>query len=164
MSVRWRHCIDHADTKQKPLMRPDCLLGVVPQPTDSRLSETTQLSSRRSSAADRHSVKRDSALSWFVILNVLPFHCLGEITISDKKKHPTWRRNVCTHACGSDQNIDVFFLQIFYILERCWWTHKYVCFRVVKITYCEDKNTICVERSFRAQRLLCAKQCVCLSI
>ena len=40
MSVRWRHCIDHADTKQKPLMRPDCLLGVVPQPTDSRLSET----------------------------------------------------------------------------------------------------------------------------
>ena len=41
MSVRWRHCIDHADTKQKPLMRPDCLLGVVPQSTDSRLSETT---------------------------------------------------------------------------------------------------------------------------
>ena len=40
MSVRWRHCIDHADTKQKPLMRPDCLLRVVPQPTDSRLSET----------------------------------------------------------------------------------------------------------------------------
>ena len=40
MSVRWQHCIDHADTKQKPLMRPDCLLGVVPQPTDSRLSET----------------------------------------------------------------------------------------------------------------------------
>ena len=41
MSVRWHHCIDHADTKQKPLMGPDCLLGVVPQPTDSRLSETT---------------------------------------------------------------------------------------------------------------------------
>ena len=41
VSVRWRHCIDHADTKQKPLMKPDCLLGVVPQPTDSRLSETT---------------------------------------------------------------------------------------------------------------------------
>ena len=34
------YCIDHADTKQKPLMKPDCLLGVVPQPTDSRLSET----------------------------------------------------------------------------------------------------------------------------
>ena len=32
--------IDHADTKQKPLMGPDCLLGVVPQPTGSRLSET----------------------------------------------------------------------------------------------------------------------------
>ena len=40
VSVRWRHCIDDADTKQKPLMKPDCLLGVVPQPTDSRLSET----------------------------------------------------------------------------------------------------------------------------
>ena len=42
MSVRWQHCIDLADTKQKPLMWPDCLLGVVPQPTDSRLSETSQ--------------------------------------------------------------------------------------------------------------------------
>ena len=41
MSVRWHHCIDHADTKQKPLTGPDCLLGVVPQPTDSRLSETS---------------------------------------------------------------------------------------------------------------------------
>ena len=40
MSVRWHHCIDHADTKQKPQMGSDCLLGVVPQPTDSRLSET----------------------------------------------------------------------------------------------------------------------------
>ena len=29
-----------ADTKQKRLMWPDCLFGVVPQPTDSRLSET----------------------------------------------------------------------------------------------------------------------------
>ena len=38
--MRWRHCTDHADTKQKPLMRPDCLLGVVPQPADSRLCET----------------------------------------------------------------------------------------------------------------------------
>ena len=43
MSVRWQPCIDHADTKQKPLMGPDCLLGVVPQPTDSRLSETSDL-------------------------------------------------------------------------------------------------------------------------
>ena len=41
VSLRWRHWIDHADTKQKPLMKPDCLLGVVPQPTDSRLSETS---------------------------------------------------------------------------------------------------------------------------
>ena len=41
MSVRWHHCIDHADTKQKPQMGPDCLFGVVPQPTDSRLSETS---------------------------------------------------------------------------------------------------------------------------
>ena len=40
MSVRWQHRIDHADTKQKPEVVPDCLLGVVPQPTDSRLSET----------------------------------------------------------------------------------------------------------------------------
>ena len=43
MSVRWQHCIDHADkiNIQKPGESPDCLLGVVPQPTDSRLSETT---------------------------------------------------------------------------------------------------------------------------
>ena len=40
MSVRGQHCIDHAVTKQKPLMAPDCLLGVVPQPIGSRLSET----------------------------------------------------------------------------------------------------------------------------
>ena len=51
VSVRWRHCIDHADTKQKPLMRPDCLLGVVPQPTDSRLSETKVVMTHLSSAA-----------------------------------------------------------------------------------------------------------------
>ena len=40
MSVRWQHFIDHADTKQKP-------------------ANVTRLSSRRSSAADRQSVKRD---------------------------------------------------------------------------------------------------------
>ena len=28
--------------KKKPLMKPDCPLGVVPQPTDSRLSETSR--------------------------------------------------------------------------------------------------------------------------
>ena len=39
MSVRWQHFIDHADTKQKP-------------------ANVTRLSSRRSSAADRQSVKR----------------------------------------------------------------------------------------------------------
>ena len=38
--MRWQHCIDHADTKQKP-------------------ANVTRLSSRRSSAADRQSVKRD---------------------------------------------------------------------------------------------------------
>ena len=40
VSVRWQHCIDHADTKQKP-------------------ANVATLSSRRSSAADRQSVKRD---------------------------------------------------------------------------------------------------------
>ena len=43
MSVRWQHFIDHADTKQKP-------------------ANVTRLSSRRSSAADRQSVKRDYAV------------------------------------------------------------------------------------------------------
>ena len=38
--MRWQHCIDHADTKQKP-------------------ANVARLSSRRSSAADRQSVKRD---------------------------------------------------------------------------------------------------------
>ena len=40
MSVRWQHCIDHADKYSKPTDSPDCLPGVVPKPTDSRLSET----------------------------------------------------------------------------------------------------------------------------
>ena len=40
MSVRWQHCLDHADDIQNPAESPDCLLGVVKQPTDSRLSET----------------------------------------------------------------------------------------------------------------------------
>ena len=40
VSVRWQHCIDHAVNKQMPEKRPDGLLGVIPQPTDSRLSET----------------------------------------------------------------------------------------------------------------------------
>ena len=42
MSIRWQHCIDHADTKQNP-------------------ANVTRLFSRRSSAADRQSVKRDYA-------------------------------------------------------------------------------------------------------
>ena len=44
MSVRWQHCIDHADkiNIQKPAELPDCLLGVVPRPTDSRLGEARQ--------------------------------------------------------------------------------------------------------------------------
>ena len=41
MSVRWLHCLDHADNIQKPAESPDCLHGVVTQPTDSRLSETS---------------------------------------------------------------------------------------------------------------------------
>ena len=40
VSVRWQHCIDHADTKQKP-------------------ANVARLSSRCSSAADRQAVKRD---------------------------------------------------------------------------------------------------------
>ena len=43
MAVLYR---SRADTKQKPLMWPDCLFGVVPQPTDSRLSETTVVTAR----------------------------------------------------------------------------------------------------------------------
>ena len=39
MSVRWQHCLDHVDNIQKPENSPDCLIGVVTQPTDSRLSE-----------------------------------------------------------------------------------------------------------------------------
>ena len=58
VSVRWRHWIDHADTKQKPLMKPDCLIGVVPQPTDSRLSETTD----RAETADH--IHKDS-IDWY---------------------------------------------------------------------------------------------------
>ena len=38
--MRWQHCTDHADNIQKSAESPDCLLGVVTQPTDSRLSET----------------------------------------------------------------------------------------------------------------------------
>ena len=41
MSVRCQHYIDHADNIQKAAESPDCLLGVVTQPTDSRLSETS---------------------------------------------------------------------------------------------------------------------------
>ena len=37
--MRWQHCLDHADNIQKPA-KSDCLLGVVTQPTDCRLSET----------------------------------------------------------------------------------------------------------------------------
>ena len=44
MAVLYRSRADtkltEANTKQKRLMWPDCLFGVVPQPTDSRLSET----------------------------------------------------------------------------------------------------------------------------
>ena len=44
MSVRWQHCIDHADKYSKA-------------------DYVTRLSSRRSSAADRQSVKRDYKLA-----------------------------------------------------------------------------------------------------
>ena len=47
MSVRWQHCIDHADKYLKAAESPDCLLGVVPQPTDSLLSETSMSSEIR---------------------------------------------------------------------------------------------------------------------
>ena len=40
--MRWQHCLDHADNIQKPADSPDRLLGVVTQPTDSRLKETMQ--------------------------------------------------------------------------------------------------------------------------
>ena len=39
MSVRWQHCIDHADKIQKTAKSSDYPLGVVPHPTDSRLNE-----------------------------------------------------------------------------------------------------------------------------
>ena len=41
VSVRWQHCIDHADKQTNAGKGPDCLIGVVPQPTDSRVSETS---------------------------------------------------------------------------------------------------------------------------
>ena len=47
MSVRWQHCIDYADKHSKA--------GIF-----------TRLSSRRSSAADRQSVKRDCHAERFV--------------------------------------------------------------------------------------------------
>ena len=40
MSVRWQHCLDHADNIQKPAESPDCLLGVVIKSSIS--SETTK--------------------------------------------------------------------------------------------------------------------------
>ena len=39
--MRRQHCLDHADNIQKPAKSSDCLLGVVTQPTNSRLSETS---------------------------------------------------------------------------------------------------------------------------
>ena len=44
--MRWLHCLDHADNIQKPADSQDCLLDVVPQPTDSRLSETNRIYER----------------------------------------------------------------------------------------------------------------------
>ena len=45
MSVRWHHCIDHADKHSKA-------------------RRLTRLSSRRSSAADRQSVKRETTTAF----------------------------------------------------------------------------------------------------
>ena len=42
--MRWQHCLAHADSIQTPVKSPDCLLGVVTQPSDSRLSETSTVS------------------------------------------------------------------------------------------------------------------------
>ena len=44
--MRWQHCLDHADNIQKPAEPPDCVLGKVTQPTDSRLSETRSIWTR----------------------------------------------------------------------------------------------------------------------
>ena len=41
MSVRWQHCIDHVDKYSKADRYTRLFLGVVPQPADSRLSETS---------------------------------------------------------------------------------------------------------------------------
>ena len=38
--MRWQHCLDHVDNIQKLTESPGCLLGVVTQSTDSRLSKT----------------------------------------------------------------------------------------------------------------------------
>ena len=41
MSIRGgQHCLAHTDSIQTPVKSPDCLLGEVRQPSDSRLSET----------------------------------------------------------------------------------------------------------------------------
>ena len=42
VSEKLHNCIDHADKYSKPGYLLDCLLGVIPQPTDSRLSETSE--------------------------------------------------------------------------------------------------------------------------
>ena len=42
--MRWHHCLAHTDNIQTLAKSPDCLLGIVMQLTDSRLSETIALS------------------------------------------------------------------------------------------------------------------------
>ena len=60
--MRWQLCLDHANKIQKPAESPDCLFGVVIQPADSRLSETTavvDLRRRQRRNLKRHRVFRD---------------------------------------------------------------------------------------------------------
>ena len=61
MSVRWKHCINHADKQTKAEKSPECLIGVVPQPTDSRLNETSTMSRTQSlnSHVDMESSSQD---------------------------------------------------------------------------------------------------------
>ena len=74
MSVRLQHCLDHANKFQQP----NCLLGIVPQPTNSRLSETNEntaiilcvplLRVNLETLEQKHTSGVDAMLSFFVCL------------------------------------------------------------------------------------------------
>ena len=60
--MRWQQCLAHTDSIQNPAKSPECLLGVVLQPTDSRLSETTWHRSLQWAIIDVYNVRRYSII------------------------------------------------------------------------------------------------------